>query len=305
MKVCFLSWHFNTPEIFLSYLIHMTPGHTGKWKDMEAVTNYQEADYIVVFDGFTSHPLPADRTIYVGQHPLVSDGLSPSFRTYEDHQCAAAIRLDKHFNPGEWWIKYDYDFLSTLKPIRKEKDLICIMTYQTHNKMYNQRVVFMENAVSKGLNVELYGRPEDKFKANPTLAPTFKGALGFNTPDGLKGEHTQGKEILKRFRYTLDFDVGKTRNYVSERFYDSMLLWCLPLYFGSTNLDEYFPAKSYRFIDIDDVNSVEKVKEIITNNERQSSLEAIAEARDLLLNKYQTWPYIYDVINNIDKYRGG
>jgi hypothetical protein len=282
----------------------MTPNKSGKWKDMEAVTNYKEADFIVVFDGFANHPLPAEKTIYIGQHPHVAPGLSPSFRTFEDRECLAAIRLDRHFNTGEWWIKYDYDYLSNLKPMPKSQDLICIMTYQTQNSMYAQRVKYMEHLISQGIDVDLYGRPEASFNSNPILSKKFKGSLGFNTPDGLKGEHTVGKEIIENYKYTLDYDVGKTKNYISERFYDSLLLWCKPLYFGSTNVGDILPEKSFKFIDIDDLSSVGLVKDTLAKeSDYEDSLTDIAEARDLLLNKYQTWPYVHEIINNIARYK--
>jgi len=207
------------------------------------------ADYVVVFDGYNK-PVPANRTIYVGQHPNVGHRLSPAFRTFEDKQCLGRVRLDKHFNPGEVWIDYDYDFLSTLDPPSKTKKLACVMTYQTHNTMYAQRVKFMRDFVTKGGQCDLYGRPSEKFEADTVLRPLYKGSLGQNKPDGRLNQHTIGKNLLIDYEYSLEFDVGPTQNYLSERFYDSMLLWCYPLYFGSTNVAAILPSQSFFNLDI-------------------------------------------------------
>lgn len=318
-KVCFLSWHYKTPEIFLDLLKRMTPGYSGKWKDMVAVTKPYEADFCIVFDGY-SGDFPKNRAIYVGQHPKV-EGYSPAFRTFEDRQALARIRLDKYLNPGEIWIEYTYDELSHMMPHKKDASgtIACIMTYQTHNPMYEQRIKFMEGFMyhvpQAARWLDLYGRPAEKFNANQNFKWVYCGALGKNKPDGTLNEHTQGKNILKHYKYSLEFDVGPTKNYISERFYDAMLLWCIPIYFGSTNVHEFLPPKSFQYIDIYDT-SPENYKKLfqsltfLTKNDifycegKITPIgKAMTEARWLLLNKYQIWPYMYDVINNLENYQ--
>lgn len=306
-KICFLSWHFATPQIFLDYLKKQTPGQSGKWKDMEAVIDPNEADYCIIMDGYRGH-FPEDRAIYIGQHPYV-EGFSPSFRTFENKHCLARVRLDKHLNPGEWWLEYDYDTLVRLAVPKKDKVIACCMTYQTHNAMYAQRVKFMqeyckeENEQSESEAIHLYGRPEEKFRVDNILRPYYKGVLGKNNPDGYLNEHTQGKTILSQYEYTLEFDVGPTKNYVSERFYDALLLWCWPIYFGSTNVHEFFPERSFGVVDLYKDHPLEQVWSQIHQNDWFESLDAIEEARNLILDKYQIWPYVYDVIHNLGKYQ--
>ena len=93
------------------------------------------------------------------------------------------------------------------------------------------------------------------------------------------------------------FDVGPTKNYLSERFYDALLMWAKPIYFGSTNVHEFMPQGSFEQINILDLNETDKVINII--KEQPIDYKAIKEARDLLLNKYQLWAYVYNVIKGI------
>lgn len=319
-KVCFLSWHFDSPQVFLDYLRKMTPGQSGKWKDIVAVTTPDEADFCIVMDG-TNEKTPPERTIYFGEHPKIEEqGLSPAFRTFENKPCLARIRLDKHLNLGEWWLGYTYDELINLQPPQKPKSIACIMTYQEHNAMYAQRVKFMEFLVKslghKG--IDLFGRPEQRFLSNITLQKVYKGPLGCNDPDGKAGQHTSGKEILKDYQYSLEFDVGPTKNYLSERFYDALLLWCIPFYFGSTNVQDFIPSAAFHQIDIYNLSKeqIERIKTMwdydwLKGIQIDSSkgtapstiLHSVEAARDLLLNKYQIWPAIHHVINNLDKYK--
>lgn len=299
IKVCFCSWHYQTNQLFLDTLVKMTPNRSGKWHNMVAVTNPQEADFVFVFDGYSGE-LPKNRTVYLGQHP----NCLKSFRKWEDKEVLLKLPLDQYLNPGEWWISHDYDTLTNMHPPFKTKGTACIMTYQTHNDMYAQRPKFI-GELAKYCTFDLYGRPEEKFKADSNLVQHYKGSLGKNVPNGMLGEHLIGKEILIDYTYTIEIDVGPTINYFSERFYDSMLLWCMPVYFGSDNIHQWLPPEAFHYFDIEDLNDVHKIKDIINSDSWAQNLHKISHARDLLLNKYQLWAYCYNIVtNNYQQYKG-
>jgi len=269
---------------------------------MSATTDFTKADFIVVFDG-CKEKVPNERAIYVGQHPYVGNGLSPSFRTFNDKKCLRAIRLDRDLNCGEWWIDYTYDQLVSMQPTKKEKEICCIMTYKNINSMYMQRVLYMQQLSNYLLNknyyyLDIYGRPEENFRNDSKLKVFYRGFLGANNPNGLLNEHTIGKNIISKYRYSLEFDVGPTKNFISERFYDAILLWTMPIYFGSTNVDFYINKDSFVYTDIYNIKDAEfeKIRKLVESSYREENLHAISETRDLLLNKYQTWPYIYNVL---------
>lgn len=296
-KVAFLSWHFATPEIFLQSILKMTPGRSGKWGNIEAITDPMKADFCFVMDGYNGK-LPEERTIYFGEHPSCCE---TSYRTWQDKKALARLTLDKHVNLGEWWLEYDYDYLIALEPPKKSRNLICIMTYQTHNEMYAQRPKFVRELVTRypQFYFDLYGRPQERFESDTVLKCVYRGALGYNNPDGRIGQHLVGKEILQAYKYSLEFDVGPTKNYFSERFYDALLLWTCPIYFGSTNVSKYIPGSAFWTIDINHLNSVEKIPLIV---EEEPDIESIRIARELLLNRYQMWPYAHHIINHLDLY---
>jgi hypothetical protein len=114
-------------------------------------------------------------------------------------------------------------------------------------------------------------------------------------------EHWTGKEVLADYRYSIEFDNGPTTHYFSERVYDSMLLWAMRLYWGGTTMHEYLPENSFRYIDIvDDSDQGALVTiDIINSDFREQHLEDLAVARDLLLNKHQMWPALYEVVTKL------
>jgi hypothetical protein len=304
IKVCWISPYIKTPELFLQTIIKMTPNRKGVWKDLQAVSDPLKADFVLVMD-WTDIKIPLDRTIFFGEHP----SCLKNYRAYTDmlNSALLCLPLNKFLNPGEWWIDYDYDYLSALKPPVKTKKSVCCFTAKTSSvypRMYGDRLKFMEKMVQNYKDIDIFGRPEANFRANPILNPVYKGVMGNPNPNGLLGEHMSGKESLINYRYTLEFDNGPTKNYFSERFYDSMLLWCMPIYWGSSNVHEFLPENSFRYVDIENysMQEVTKIINILESDYREQNMEALTIARDMLLNKHQMWAYMHEIIHNLDIY---
>ena len=270
------SW---TNEQTLEMYRKMTPNYSGVWKDMVGVTNHHEADYCVVID-YTAERVDPDKTIYIGAHPFIE-----GYNGYKDlSRHKHKLDLKDTFGFGEWWLKYDYDYLSALEPMDKTKDLCCIMSNTDGKQGQTQRKIFIKE-LAKRVDVHIYGRIEG----------IGMGVLG--STDLYGGNHCHGKEdVLAEHRYSIEIDIGLTRNYFSERFFDSLLMWCMPLYWGSTNVEEYIPARAFKYIDIYD--GYFNIFSVINSNKREQNLDAIAEARHLLLNKYQIWARVYEFISN-------
>lgn len=306
LKVCFLSWHFATPEVFLNTLIKMTPKRSGKWGNIEAITDPEKADFCIVFDGY-NRPFPEERAIYCGQQFPI--------RKFENKKALLKLSLDRFLNLGEWWVDYDYDALIGLPKPPKTRNLTCILTYKPNMYQYMRRINFMCKfctIMAKTDNkqwIDIWGRPQHLFEREKALEYYYKGPLGNNKPNVLLGEHTIGKEILLDYNYSIEFDLGPAINYITERFYDSLLMWTMPIYYGSNNVHQYFPKESFHYVNLDtntkeDIEKeIHKVLAIVSNPPTQENIKAIAEARDLILNKYQTWAYVHDVVNNLEKYK--
>jgi hypothetical protein len=301
-KVCLISHHFTNPKVLLDYIVKMTPNRSGKWKDMTAVIDPFEADVVVLLDGYSNVPYPKDRAYYFGQHP---HGIG-SFKPLADVPSGRAFPNKDYLNPGEWWLSFDYDYLMSLEPPKKNKDLIAVSTYYVdHKHTYTHRIQMLEET-SKLVKFDIYGRQEENFKANELLNPLYKGVMGIKNFDALAGDHMVGKEMLLDYSYSIECDVGRDtdggwiKNYYSERLYDSLLCWCMPFYFGSDNLDERIPRKSFEYIDITTpekrVESARLIKYIIDGNVRDKNIDSIKIARERLLNEWQLWPFVYDTI---------
>ena len=86
----------------------------------------------------------------------------------------------------------------------------------------------------------------------------------------------------------------------SEKLADPYLSGAVPIYYGCTNIDEYFPKDSYIAIDInnreeayDTINS-----RIIDPKDYESRLDALREAQRLVLNEYNLLAILDQMISS-------
>ena len=99
------------------------------------------------------------------------------------------------------------------------------------------------------------------------------------------------------YKYALAIENYSCANYWTEKLADCFLSWCLPFYWGAPNILEYFPKESFISIDPTHPNeALEIIKAAIADNEWENRIEAISEARNRVLNRYQFFPYIANMI---------
>jgi len=284
IKVCFIYDGYSN-EHNLKVYSKMTPNRSGIFKGIVGTANEAEADFFCVVDD-TSHNIDRSRTIYMSAHPYVNSEFTAykDTRKYNNH-ALAVLNSEETFGFGEWWIEHTYDELVNMQPMAKKEKLSCIMS-DTNGFGRTERKEFVRRLV-KRRPFPVYGR------INPQgLGDCYKGQLGnYNPPT----EYWQGKEtVLKDSEYSIEVDHGPCKGYFSERFFDSMLMWNCPLYWGGTTVHEYMPEGSFHYIDI--MGNGDDVLEYI---EQPRNMEAIREGRDLLLNKYQIWGRVWEIIKNL------
>jgi hypothetical protein len=104
-------------------------------------------------------------------------------------------------------------------------------------------------------------------------------------------------DALDPYRYHLAIENHSCEHHWTEKLADAYLGFCLPLYFGCTNLDTYFPRESYVWIDPRDPDRARHdIERIIRSAEYERRLPAILEARRRVLHEYATFPQIARLI---------
>ena len=102
------------------------------------------------------------------------------------------------------------------------------------------------------------------------------------------------------YKYCLAFDNQNTiKPFFGTQFTDAILRWCVPLYWGGAALEDYFPTDSFIKIDIQDPDAINTIESKLSIDDYKKRLPAIKRARELILNQYNMWPLIENVIKQL------
>jgi len=180
-----------------------------------------------------------------------------------------------HTQPAlPWHVDKSYDFLKEWQPAKKPFKLSCITSNKRDFQGQRRRMEFLEKVKSR-LPLDIFGKGINPIKDK--------------------------WDALSPYRYSLVIENFKGPNYWSEKLADSFLAWTMPIYYGCTNIEDYFPKGSLVRFDINDPGAIDKIREVISTDRWYKNREAIRQARELVLEKYQFFPFISEKIKEWEK----
>jgi hypothetical protein len=104
-------------------------------------------------------------------------------------------------------------------------------------------------------------------------------------------------DALDPYKYHLVIENHSSEHHWTEKLADAYLGFCLPIYFGCTNVADYFPPESFVQIDIRNYEGArDTIKRVILENVYERRLPAIIEARRRVLQDYATFPQLARLI---------
>lgn len=166
--------------------------------------------------------------------------------------------------PGnlEWHLKGDFDSLAELAPIRKTKQVSTVMSTKSHLPGHRERLEFISHAEMGISDLDRFGR-------------------------GTEREIEAKEEGLEEYRYSFAIENSQQVDYFTEKLFDCLLTWTIPIYSGAPNIDSIFPSEAILQIDIKDTHgSLEKVKNALADpNDYRNRLPALKQAREKLLTE--------------------
>lgn len=258
-----------------------TPGEQGIWEDITFTFNTSEAcDYVVAVNR-----LPVELTTCcspeniwaIMQEPPVPEynwlhqGYQHFYRVFTPDIHLQGEKYIHTHGALPWWISKTYDELKVLPPPDKTHKLSWITSNTTGRMGHRQRMTFLRQLRTQ-IDFDLYGR-------------------GF--------QHVSDKwEALSSYRYALAVENYSGPYYWTEKLMDVYLSWSMPIYHGATNITDYFPEESLVRIDIAKPDeAIAIIEETIHSDLWLKRREAIAYARELILDQYQFFPFITQKIH--------
>ena len=277
MKLFFVNGYDSRLEAYNRRFDRQTPGGNGVWGYLSVTDDPEEADYYVGIQGWHKDfiDVPKERRIFIQREPHI-------FRSTKLEKFGYKFMYSDSYHTACWWLNENYTQLKKMKH-NKNLPLSTIITDDTKKPGQKLRIK-LTCAINKEIDcLDIYGRGSEKI---------FPKSRGFVENKG---------DALFPYKRTICCENTATDGYFSEKFIDSILAWCKPFYWGCTNLDMFFPKEAYTKIDIlDHKKSIRIIKEEL---EKPVNIEAIAEARELILDKYNIWPSVERAIDNIQKRR--
>lgn len=269
--------NWNYPD-----LMRQTPLKRGVWGDIQFTTSDDEiCDFLIVLNQVPKQTIvqvPPTNIWHLTQEPPVegtefSRQDSPYFYLKFTPDTTQLGKQYIHSHTAlPWHVNRNYDELKNISSIEKDRTLSWITSNLSYLAGHRRRLNFLEK-LQEEIKFDLWGRGfqplEDKWDG---LAP---------------------------YRYSLAVENYSGPHYWTEKIADCFLAWTMPIYYGATNIETYFPSDSFIRIDIaQPKEAIEIIKETIQNNAYIKNRDAIAFARELVLEKYQFFPFIKEHIHN-------
>jgi len=194
------------------------------------------------------------------KHPWMFRGLDQYYKVYSPVQ-RSANSIPSHGFLG-WYFQQDYNYLKELAVPGKTKAISCIASNLDKLKGHRRRLNFIKLLQHRLPQTDLFGR----------------GTLFL--PDKMDG--------LLPYRYSVAIENYSSPHYFTEKINDCFLSYTIPFYYGCKNIGQYFPERSFISIDIQNPETaIRKIEEVLLHDDWSARLEAVKEARELVLNKYQ------------------
>ena len=104
-------------------------------------------------------------------------------------------------------------------------------------------------------------------------------------------------DALYPYQFSLAMENSSQPDYWTEKIMDCYLACTMPVYYGCSNIDKYFPKDSFIQLDVNNLTySLDSLKEKLTTEFFQSNYDRILEARELCLYKYSTAAGLSNII---------
>lgn len=264
-------------------LFRQTPGEKGIWDNIQfTCDDVEECDYLIFLNNCMKSPVrascPPENVWALMQEPYekgftdwVAEGHDHFFRVLTHYLPSEDLKYIASHPAIPWHVNRTFDELTSCPIPEKTGGLSSIIGDAMDLPGHFKRWEFLELLNASGTPFDLFGKKirylEDKWDG---LAP---------------------------YKYSLAIENNSGPDLWTEKLADCFLTWTLPFYYGCTNLEDYFPEGSFIRIDISNSSEgVKKIKAIMTENNWEQHIPALTEARNLVLHKYQIFPYLSRMI---------
>lgn len=277
------------PDFILMYNYTSFPEPPEKqalfWKNKQAQFEYEKA-----LDEFHAklRGVPKERVIYLLREPPLDEVVESNKKFYQQAQpyCDYISGPDDFaptpdYMPAIWYYSNSFRELNDMPPPLKTGACSWVTSGINRTANHRKRLDFLKMLCSDGLPVAVYGR---------------------GLPDWANGggELTNKWFGMAPYYYNLAIENYADNSwYVSEKLWDALLAWCLPIYYGGSAADKLLPPGSYLRLPSLDEKGFAYIQEVISTPDAwYEAKDAIAEARQIILHKLNLLEWVSNYVKN-------
>lgn len=287
----------------VDWLWQQTPNPFGVWGNIEMQATATQPDFLLLYQ-FDFLPKPASKKrwekLLKKFQPAEEEDFRPQFHGVSQEQIIYLLRepplteivhLNKavyakakqycgyisgpddfaptpDYMPAIWYLNNSFRDLNEMPIPAKEKTCSWITSGISRTANHRQRLEFIRLLQNGEVNFDLYGRG----------LPNWAQA---------KGQLHNKWYAMAPYYYNLSIENYAENNwYVSEKLWDALLAWCLPIYYGGPAADKLLPPGSFLRLPSLDEKGLAYIKEVTaTPDAWYAAKDAIAEARQIILHK--------------------
>jgi Glycosyltransferase family 10 (fucosyltransferase) C-term len=302
----------------MDWLWQQTPHYFGHWGNIQMLAQAPQPDFLLMYQYDFPRPpaqeswlerfrlrkvqkkpqvdinsclrgVPKERIIYLLREPPLEEIVEISKRNYQEAQnyCGYVSGPDDFaptpdYMPAIWYLSVPFQILNEAPPPKKEKTCSWITSGINRSANHRRRLQFLQSLQESGVDFDLYGRD----------LPDWSKALG------QVGSKWHG---MAPYYYNLAIEnYAENDWYVSEKLWDSLLAWCLPIYYGGSAADKLMPPGSFLRLPSLDEKGIAYIKEVTaTPDAWYEAKEAIAEARQIILHKLNLMNWLSEFVAKV------
>ena len=264
-----------------------TPNNNGIVEDFQFHVNngIKECDYWIIRgsikSNFASVKCPPENVILLLDEAYDASDF-PGFYLKQFSQIIGPKKIDslKYFKHNEmfpWlFLNKSYSFLSQNSNLAKTKEICIIASDATWLQGHKERFAFVNKLIGHFKDrIDIYGRGFNSFECK--------------------------YEILKNYKYSVCIENSNLPDYFTEKINECYLADVFPIYFGCTNIQEYYHPDSFLSIDISDFKkSIETIEYALQSKLWEKNLDLIRQMKHRYLTKYHLPIGLVTVLKNRD-----
>lgn len=294
------------------WLWKQTPHPFGVWGNIQMIATAEQPDFLLLYQfDFPKPPpqlpwwkrlrkppssspdlatlfrnVPKERRIYLLREPPLEEVLKTNQHNYNcaSQYCGYVSGPDDFapkpdYMPAIWYIGNSFGDLNEMSPPQKIERCCWITSGIDRTANHRKRLAFIKLLRDNNFKFDLYGRN----------LPEWSGVYGT----------LQNKWYgMAPYYYNLSIEnYAENGWYVSEKLWDALLAWCLPIYYGGSAADKLLPPGSFLRLPSLDEKGLAYIREITASLDAwYEAQEAIAEARQIILHKLNLMAWLSDYV---------